>query len=141
PRWWAGSTCCPTSRPARRSDSRSRSSAWPRRAWPPSRWWGHGWCSGRPTGPTWRRCCAVRGRRRAMLLLVLVVLAACTHGTTAPGNTPSALPLTGTLLVGPGQTFGGLGLYDLSQRRLTRIEGVPPQRAEFFFGARPVAVP
>jgi hypothetical protein len=68
----------------------------------------------------------VRRERRALVAAVLsiVVLAACTHEAGAPVQQPANLPLEGTLLVGPGQSFPGVGLYDLATRKLTRIQGV-----------------
>ncbi|MDP9340659.1 MAG: hypothetical protein M3Q23_00845 [Actinomycetota bacterium] len=68
----------------------------------------------------------MRRERRALLAAVLsiVVLAACTHEAGPPVQQPANLPLEGTLLVGPGQSFLGVGLYDLATRKLTRIRGV-----------------
>jgi len=57
--------------------------------------------------------------------LSIVVLAACTHEAGPPVQQPANLPLEGTLLVGSGQSFLGVGLYDLATRKLTRIRGVP----------------
>jgi hypothetical protein len=78
----------------------------------------------------------VRPERRtlAAAALSIVVLAACTHASSPPVASPAALPLTGTLLVGPGQTFVGVGLYDLATRKLTRVRGAAVEGGPAFFG-------
>src|SRR6266487_2110206 len=51
------------------------------------------------------------------------LFSACTHGANAPATPRPSLSLKGTLLLGPGQSFAGLGLYDLATRKLTRVRG------------------
>jgi hypothetical protein len=77
----------------------------------------------------------MRRERRALpaAILSLLILAACTHETGAPVQQPASLQLEGTLLVGPGQSFLGVGLYDLATRKLTRIRGLAAGGGGFGF--------
>jgi hypothetical protein len=78
----------------------------------------------------------VRPDRRVLALVsaAAVALAACSHPATQPVTKPASLPLQGTMLVGPGQSFAGIGLYDLATRKLTRVRGAAVQGGPAFFG-------